>query len=78
MEVGYKVKIIKLEDFDLDAGLNIGDIGIVDKIKHYGFEDNENEDIIDVKFDLEIPKHSDNYNSNGTYSMYRYMLETIE
>lgn len=78
MKVGDKVKVIKLQEYDIeDTNLKVGDIGII--TNEFQAEDELYDRVFDVKFyiDLVCVIGCMNLNEDGSYNMYESQLEVI-
>lgn len=75
MEIGDKVKVIDLFDYDEeDTDLKIGDVGTVKIIDDSGINI-----IYDILFENNtIKENARNGNSDGTYTFFSYEVEKVE
>ena len=70
MQLGSKVKVIELLDFEKEIGIKIGSIGIVKKIYTCDC-------LNDVLFKEKIDEDCPNLNKDGTYKMFKFQLEKV-
>ena len=70
MQLGSKVKVIELLDFEKEIGIKIGSIGIVKKIYTCAC-------LNDVLFEEEVDEDCLNLNKDGTYNMFDFQLEKV-